>query len=330
MSAFLDSLRQRAAASGRRIVFPEGDDERTIAAAARLALAGLARPIVLGEVASVHERLGAHGADARSVEVSSPREHAGLDLLAEQLAARRAHRGMTLDLAREQLSDPLFLAAMLVGAGEADGAVGGASRPTADVLRAAIACIGKARGVTTISSSFYMVVRPFRDETEEVLTFTDAGVVPRPTADELVEIGLAAAAARRSIVQDEPRVAFLSYSTKGSADGPEVRTMRTAAELFQRRAPDIASDGELQADAALIPGVASRKAPGSRLAGNANILVFPDLDAANIAYKLVQRLAGAEALGPVLQGLARPYNDLSRGASIEDIVNVACITAVQC
>lgn len=335
LSAFLDSLRHRAAALGRRIVLPEGDDDRMLEAAARLARDGLARPIVLGatdeDVERIRTRLDAAGGTGmvHAVELIGPRENPELERLAVQLAELRAHRGMTLDAARAQLTDPLFLAAMLVRAGIADGVVAGASRTTADVLRAAISCIGTAPGLTTVSSSFYMVVQPFRADTGEVLTFTDAGVVPAPDAALLADIAVAAVAARRTIVQDEPRVAFLSYSTKGSADGPDVHKMRRAVELFHEREPDVPADGELQVDAALMPDVARRKAPGSPVDGSANVLVFPDLGAANIAYKLVHRLAGAHALGPVLQGLARPCNDLSRGASVDDIVNVACITAVQ-
>jgi phosphate acetyltransferase len=174
-----------------------------------------------------------------------------------------------------------------------------------------------------------MVVPAFRSQQEEVLTFADAGVVPDPTVEQIVDIAQAAAQARREIVGDEPRVAFLSYSTHGSAGGPAVEKMRAAFQSFQERMPDVVSDGELQADAALVAEVAHRKAPNSRLEGSANVLIFPDLAAGNIAYKLVQRLAGAEALGPILQGLDRPCNDLSRGASRDDIVSVACITALQ-
>jgi phosphate acetyltransferase len=330
VSPFLAQVRRRAAELQRRVVLPEGTDERTLEAAARLRVGGLVRPIVLGDPTHVRRRLAAHGAEAGDVEVIDPRADPTRAVFAEELAAARGHRGLTLHGAHELLADPLYFAAMLVRGGIADASVAGASRTTGDVLRAAITCVGTAAGIRTVSSSFYMVVRPFRGTEEpEVLTFTDGGVVPSPTAEQLTEIAQAAVRARRSIVGDEPRVAFLSYSTHGSASGPEVEKVRTALETFLRREPDVAADGELQADAALIEAVAQRKAPHSAVGGRANVLVFPDLDAANISYKLVQRLAGADALGPILQGLARPCNDLSRGASVEDIVNVACIAALQ-
>jgi phosphate acetyltransferase len=221
--------------------------------------------------------------------------------------------------------------ALLVRAGLAHGSVAGAVNATAAVLRAALWCVGTMPGIATVSSSFFMVVPPFLpgDIEPAVLSFTDASVVPEPTTDQLVDIAAAAVAARRAIVGDEPRVAFLSYATRGSAGGAAVDRVRDAATRFRARYPDVQADGELQADAALIPAIRLRKAADSPLDGAANILVFPDLDAGNIGYKLVQRLAHAEAIGPILQGLARPCNDLSRGASAEDIVNVTCITAVQ-
>jgi len=219
-------------------------------------------------------------------------------------------------------------AVSLLAAGELDGVVAGAVSTTAEVLRAGLQLLGPEQGIRTVSSSFYMVLPGAEDRSERVLTFTDAGVVPEPTAEQLAEIADCACRARRSIVGDEPRVAFLSYATGDSAQGASVQRMREALRLFRLRCPEVPADGPLQADAAIVPEVARRKAPTSPIEGEANVLVFPDLDAGNIAYKLVQRLADARALGPILQGLAAPLNDLSRGASVEDILDVAYITAL--
>ncbi|HEU5210000.1 MAG TPA: phosphate acetyltransferase [Longimicrobiales bacterium] len=330
MNAFVDSIRLRARSGMRRIVFPEGDDARTLDAVARLVLGDLVRPVVLGEPEAVRDAIASHGADAATVEVIDPATDPRRDQLAGVLHELRAHRGMTREDALERVRDPLMFGALLVRERQVHGSVAGASRTTADVLRAAIWCVGTAQGIRTVSSGFYMVVPPFRNGgAAEVLTFTDGSVVPEPTSEQLADIAAAAVAARRSIVGDAPRVAFLSFSTKGSAESESVDRVRAAVERFRALHPDVPADGELQVDAAVVPSIAERKAAGSPIRGDANVLVFPNLDAGNIGYKLVQRLAHAEAIGPILQGLARPCNDLSRGASAEDIVNVACITALQ-
>lgn len=330
MIPFRESIQERARALQRIIVFPEGTDERTLDAAARLQIAGLVRPLIIGDPDRVRSAIHRFGGDGDAVSVVEHTTDPRFELFVRELHELRASKGWSADEARERLCDPLVFAAALVRGHHAHGSVAGASRTTGDVLRAALWLVGPAPGIRTVSAAFYMIVPSFRDtNAPEVLTFTDASVVTDPDAAQLADIAAAAAVARRQIVGDEPRIAFLSYSTHDSAAGPSVDRVQEALARFRELMPGVTADGELQVDAALIPEIARRKTSDSLLAGRANVLVFPDLDAGNIAYKLVQRLAHADAVGPVLQGLARPCNDLSRGASAEDIVAVACVTALQ-
>jgi phosphate acetyltransferase len=316
---FLESLHARAARQPRRILFPEAADPRTQAAVRELKARGVAEPVLVGSAAYAMP-----GIDL--IDVDDP--HISAEVAA-QLLVIRGPKGMTAEQAAEHSKSPLLVADAMVRLGRADGCVAGAVHTSAEVVRAALWLIGPADGVRTISSAFYMDVPPFRSEHGEVLTFTDCAVVRRPTSGQLADIAIAAASDRVRIVGDVPRVAFLSFSTKGSGRGESVERIRLAMEEVRKLAPELAVDGELQGDAALIDAVASHKAPGSPVAGKANVLVFPDLDAGNIAYKLVQRLASARAIGPILQGMRHPCNDLSRGASADDIFNVAAITALQ-
>ena len=328
--SFLQDVRARAAATRRRIVFPESSDGRTLEAVAALARDRIVDPVLVLDPARPETHRAVRALASSAIEVVDPTTDARAARTAAELFALRASKGLTEARASALAGLPRYFADGLVRRGEVDGCVAGATHTTAEVLRAALWLVGAAPGVRTVSSSFYMVTPPFRGTASaEVLTFTDCAVVPYPTASQIADIALAAAEDRRRIVGDAPLVALLSFSTRGSGAGPSVELMTMALTELRSRAPDLAVDGELQGDAALVPEVAMRKAPTGSLAGRANVLVFPSLDAGNIAYKLVQRLAGAHAVGPIIQGLRKPCSDLSRGAIADDIINVAAITALQ-
>lgn len=323
MSVVLERIRREARLRPRRLLLAEAGDERVVRAAAALARTGLGGVGVVGERAELRATARRAGVGLGEVEAIESAEPAAIERTAAELRAARGDRLRGDDLER-YARDPLFQAAARVRLGLADVFVCGAARTTADVLRAALWLVGLAPGTRTLSS-FFLMVLPAAGGRDRVLVFADCAVVPEPDPGQLADIGIMAADHFRRLTREVPHTAFLSFSTLGSADHPRARKVREAVALARERRPDLHLDGEMQLDAALDAAVGRRKAPGSVVAGAANVLVFPDLDAGNIGYKLVQRLAGARAYGPILMGLARQGNDLSRGCSAEDIVETATI-----
>ncbi|MGB9839114.1 phosphate acetyltransferase [Thermovenabulum sp.] len=323
----IQKIRERAKATNKTIVLAEGIEERVIKAAVTIRDEKIAKVILLGQEKRIKEVAG--GIDLSGIEIIDPEISEKTRDYAELLYQLRKDKGMTEEKAMELAKNPIWYGTLMVKNGDVDGMVAGAITATADIFRPAFQVIKTAPGVSVVSSAFIMVVPNCEYGSNGIILFADCAINPNPDAKQLAEIALASSRTWKALMDEEPIIAMLSFSTKGSGQHETVDKVVEATNILRQKAPELKVDGELQADAALVPKVAKTKAPGSEVAGRANILIFPDLNSGNIGYKLVQRLAKAEAIGPISQGLAMPINDLSRGCSSDDIVNVAAITALQ-
>lgn len=328
--SFISEVREKAKSLNNRIVLPESSDERVLKATEEIVKEKLSVPVLIGNAEKLTKQAQELGVSLEGAEIIDPVNFSKLDEYVAKLVELRAKKGMTEEQAKEILtSDVNFFGAMMVKFGDAAGMVSGSDSPTANVLKAALQVVGTKPGMKTVSSVFLMELKDKIEEYGQLLLFGDCAVIPEPTSEQLADIAASAAETAKSVAGVEPKVALMSFSTKGSARHDSVNVVIEAGKLLTERKVDFDFEAELQADAALVNAVGAKKAPGSKVAGNANILIFPNLAAGNIGYKLVQRLAGAEAHGPLLQGLAAPINDLSRGCSVSDITNLTAITSVQ-
>ncbi|MFN3554524.1 MAG: phosphate acetyltransferase [Bacteroidales bacterium] len=326
----LTSIKNNAKKHDKCIVLPEGTEERTLKAADQIIAEGLARIILLGNKSEIENLAASYGLkNISSATLIDPVDHPKKEFYADMLFEIRKNKGLSREEALKLVEDPLYLATLLIKNGDADGEVAGAANATGSVLRPAFQIVKTLPGISVVSGAFIMIMPDKKWGEDGILVFADCAVHPDPTAEELAQIAVMTAQTTRAIVGVEPKVAMLSFSTKGSANHPMCDKVIEATRIAKEMQPDLMIDGELQADAAIVEAIGKSKAPGSAIAGQANVLVFPNLEVGNIAYKLVQRLAGAEAVGPVLQGMAAPINDLSRGCSVDDIVNLVAITVNQ-
>ena len=326
----LEKIRENAQKANKRIVLPEGEEERTLKAADIILKEGYAQLVLIGNKAVIEQKAAEWNLQNISkAEIVDPKEHAKKTQYAELLCEIRKSKGMTMEEAMRLVEDPLYLGTLMIKNKDVDGEVAGAMNATGDVLRPAFQIVKTLPGISVVSGAFIMIMKDKQWGDNGVMVFADCAAHPLPNENELAQIAVASARTAKAIAGLEPRVAMLSFSTKGSAKHEMVDKVVNATRIAQEMAPDLKIDGELQADAAIVPSVGASKAPGSEIAGKANVLVFPSLETGNIAYKLVQRIAGAEAVGPIMQGMAAPINDLSRGCSVEDIVNLVAITATQ-